>query len=229
LLRQYIYKLNSVVAWMRRHRRISPRGTPIKVNFGSALAVTEGWINVDGSPHVLFASMPKLILRLVYRASDARNWCGTEDQYIGQLKKHRFVHHNLEHGFPFPDASVDYLYSSHVLEHFYRDRAEQILRDAYRVLKPGSRLRICVPDLHRAFALYAQGSKEEALSYFFVNSRARSLFQHQYLYDYDLLSSLLKEVGFTSVERCAYRKGLVPDISALDNRPDETLYVEAVK
>jgi len=229
LLRWYIDQLNSLVTWTRKSRRIVPRANVTKVNLGSSLAVTDGWINVDGTPHVLFAGMPKPILRLLYRISDAKNWCGEEDHYITQLKKHRFVHHKLEYGLPFPDGSVDYLYSSHVLEHFYPDIAEQILRDAYRVLKAGSRIRICVPDLHHAFELYAQGSKDQALNYFFASSKAGSFHKHRYMYDYELLCSLLRKVGFTSVEKCAFQKGLVPDIGSLDNRPDETLYVEAVK
>jgi SAM-dependent methyltransferase len=215
--------------WMRKSRRIVPRADVIKVNLGSSLMVTDGWINVDGTPHVLFAGMPKPILRLLYRVSDAKNWCGEEEHYVNQLKKHVFVHHKLEYGLPFPDGSVDYLYSSHVLEHFYPDAAERILRDAYRVLKSGSRVRLCVPDLRHAFELYEQGFKERALDYFFVSSKAGSFHQHRYMYDYELLGALLRRVGFASVEKCGYQKGLVPDIAFLDNRPDETLYIEAIK
>jgi SAM-dependent methyltransferase len=199
------------------------------VNLGSSIRVTDGWINVDGTPHVLFASAPTPILRLLYRVSDAKNWCGDEDHYIHQLKKHSFIHHRLEYGLPFADGSVDYLYSSHVLEHFDRTVGELILRDAHRVLKAGGRVRICVPDLHHAFELYSRGAKTQALNYFFVGSKAGSFHQHRYMYDYDLLGSFLKRVGFTSVEQCSYQKGLVPDIELLDNRPEETLYVEAVK
>jgi predicted SAM-dependent methyltransferase len=115
-----------------------------------------------------------------------------------------------------------------VLEHFYVDTAEDVLRDAYRVLKPGARLRICVPDLQHAIELYAQGHKKQALAYFFEPRQGR-FHQHKYMYDFELLSSLLRRVGFGSIEKCAYRTGLVPDLDCLDNRPDETLYVEAVK
>jgi SAM-dependent methyltransferase len=229
LLRWYIDQLNSVVTWTKKSRRIVPRAGVIKVNVGSSLSVTDGWINVDGSPHLLFTGMPKPVLRLLYRISDAKNWCSEEDRYISQLKKHCFVHHKLEYGLPFPDGSVDYLYSSHVLEHFYPDVAEHILRAAFRVLKTGGRIRICVPDLHHAFELYEQGSKERALNFFFASSKAGSFHQHRYMYDYELLSALLKKIGFTSIEKCAYHMGLVPDLGSLDNRPDETLYVEAVR
>jgi SAM-dependent methyltransferase len=196
---------------------------------GSSIRVVDGWINVDGTPHVLFAGMPTPLLRFLYRTSDAKNWCGEEDHYIRQLKNHNFVHHRLEYGLPFPDGSADYLYSSHVLEHFDADIAEKILSESFRVLKTGGRVRICVPDLQYAFSLYAQGAKAQALNYFFVGSKAGSFHQHRYMYDFDLLSAALKKAGFKSVERCSYQQGSVPDIELLDNRPQETLYVEAVK
>jgi len=31
------------------------------------------------------------------------------------------------------------------------------------------------------------------------------------------------------IERCAFQQGLVPDLDRLDNRAEETLYVECVK
>ncbi len=220
--------MNLLVAWAKKSQRIVPTGTIIKVNLGSSIAVTDGWINVDGSPHVLFARLPKPMLKLMYRLSDARNWCGDENLYINQLKTLRYVHRNLEYGLPFPNESVDYLYSSHVLEHFCKDTAERVLRDAYRVLRKGARLRVCVPDLQHAFELYEQGHAEQALTYFFEPRRG-SFNPHRYMYDFDLLASLLRKVGFTSIEKCGYKQGQVPDLDRLDNRPDETLYVEAVK
>ncbi len=221
-------QMNLLLAWVKKSQRIVPPGTIVKVNLGSSIVATDGWINVDGSPHVLMARLPKPMLKLMYRFSDARNWCGDENLYINQLKARRFVHHNLEYGLPFPNESVDYLYSSHVLEHFRKDAAERVLRDAHRVLKKGARLRVCVPDLRHAFELYEQGHTEQALTYFFEPRRG-SFSSHRYMYDFELLASLLRKVGFTSIEKCAYKQGLVPDLDCLDNRPEETLYVEGVK
>jgi len=219
---------NSLITWTKKSRRVHLNGGVVKVNAGSSLSVTDGWVNVDGSPHVLFAGWPQPVLKLLYRVSDARNWCGEPSHYLRQLKSHSFVHHNLQYGLPFPSESVDYVYSSHVLEHFYLDVAEHVLRDVHRVLKIGGRCRVCVPDLQHAYGLYAQGQKEKALSYFFEQRRGE-FNRHQYMYDFDLLAALLGKVGFRSIERCAYRQGLVPDLDRLDNRPEETLYVECVK
>jgi SAM-dependent methyltransferase len=229
LVKWSLYQINSVALWTTKHRKVAVGDGIIKVNFGSSLFVTEGWINVDSSPHLLFARWPKPILRFLHSLSDARNWCEDGNLYITRLRNNRFVHHDLENGLPFPNESVDYVYSSHVLEHFYSDTAESVLRDAYRVLRKGARIRICVPDLQHALELYAKCQKEEALAYFF-QPKDRPLFsRHHYMYDFQLLASLLQRVGFHSVEKCNYRQGLVPDLDELDNRPEETLYVEAVK
>lgn len=228
ILRRCVDKTNLLIGWAKKRRRLRLNGSLVKVNAGSSLCVTAGWINLDGSPHVLFAGWPPPFLRLLYMVSDARNWCGDQELYLKQLKGHFFLHHNLEYGLPFSDESVDFMYSSHVLEHFYPYVAEHVLRDAYRVLKNGGRLRVCVPDLKHAYELYGQGHKEKALSYFFEQGHGE-FNRHRYMYDFELLAALLGKVGFRSIERCAYQQGLVPDLDRLDNRPEDTLYVECVK
>ena len=48
----------------------------------------------------------------------------------------------------FEDASFDTLYASHVLEHFdYFSELEAVLDEWYRILKPGGKLYISVPDI----------------------------------------------------------------------------------
>ena len=228
MIRRLIDQGNSLIAWTKKTRRVHLNSGVVKVNAGSSLSVTEGWINVDSSPHVLFAGWPNAILKLLYKVSDARKWCGEPETYLRQLKSYDFVHHNLGYGLPFSDDSVDFVYSSHVLEHFHSFAAERLLRDVHRVLKKGGRLRVCVPDLQHAYGLYVQGHKEESLSYFF-EPRSGEFNRHRYMYDFDLLAALLAKVGFGSIEKCAYQQGLVPDLNRLDSRPEETLYVECVK
>jgi hypothetical protein len=91
-------------------------------------------------------------------------------------------------------------------------------------------VRICVPDLAHAMALYQRGEKDAALSYFFnADPTEGYFFQHRYLYDFELLARLLAKHGFAEVKRCGFREGGMPDIEHLDNRPEETLYVEATR
>lgn len=48
---------------------------------------------------------------------------------------------------PYPDNSVDEVRASHVLEHFPMADLEKVVKEWVRVLKPGARIRIAVPDI----------------------------------------------------------------------------------
>ena len=50
-------------------------------------------------------------------------------------------------GLPFPDASVDAVYHSHMLEHLDDASARSFLLECHRILRPGGILRVVVPDL----------------------------------------------------------------------------------
>jgi predicted SAM-dependent methyltransferase len=54
---------------------------------------------------------------------------------------------NLTKGIPFPDNSFDVVYHSQVLEHIPKEKAEDFIRECYRVLKPNGVMRVVVPDL----------------------------------------------------------------------------------
>lgn len=54
---------------------------------------------------------------------------------------------DIRKGLPFEDDSIDYCYSSHVLEHLDTAAAESLLKEMWRVLRPGGAIRLVVPDL----------------------------------------------------------------------------------
>ena len=47
----------------------------------------------------------------------------------------------------YPDNSIDEVRASHVLEHFPMADLEKVVKEWVRVLKPGARIRIAVPDI----------------------------------------------------------------------------------
>ena len=53
----------------------------------------------------------------------------------------------LDWGLPFAEGVARYVYLSHVLEHFYKREALELLRDVHRVLAPGGTVRLVVPDI----------------------------------------------------------------------------------
>lgn len=82
------------------------------------------------------------------------------------------IAHNVRLGIPFPAASFDVVYHSHVLEHFSKKDGEIFIAECNRVLKPKGLLRIAIPDLEKIAQIYlekleecAGGKVDSALEY----------------------------------------------------------------
>jgi len=54
--------------------------------------------------------------------------------------------YDLLKGIPFPDNSIDLIYTSHTLEHFSFEEINFVLSECYRSLKKGGELSIAVPN-----------------------------------------------------------------------------------
>jgi predicted SAM-dependent methyltransferase len=78
------------------------------------------------------------------------DWVNIDAHTIGE----GVIIHDLTRGIPFPDASFDLVYHSHLLEHFPEEYAPIFIRDCYRVLKPGAIHRVVVPDLENLARSY---------------------------------------------------------------------------
>jgi SAM-dependent methyltransferase len=226
---------NSVkfLGWILSNRKIKPSlrhaSGRLCVNLGCGLAVLPGWINVDASLNALFAGSPSWLLRLLYGATGASRYYSI-DEYRSILSNQHFAFHDLARSFPFRESSLDVIYSSHFFEHLFKMDAERLMRDAFTSLKPGGVMRIAIPDLAYAIELYRSGKKRHMLeSYFFVEDLSSFLARHKYMYDFELLEEALRRAGFLRIKRCNFQQGVTPDIHLLDNRPEETLYVEAFR
>lgn len=230
LLRRAVDGITLLLGKIKHRQRIripNECANPVKVNLGCGLAVAPGWINIDGSLNALVASLPAPFHRLAYRLTGANRYY-SEQEYCQLLGNNFFVQHDLAYSIPLDSNSADFVYSSHFLEHLFRNDAENLLRESYRVLKPGGTVRIVVPDLEYALTLYDAGKKEAMLSqYFFVEDDDSYYARHKYMYDFAMLESALQKAGFHEVERCGFQTGHTPDLTILDNRAEESLFVEA--
>ena len=226
-MKRKILKMFLFFAYLKRNKKIKVKDELVKLNLGSGLQVAPKWINIDGSFNAFFAKFPQIIKKIAYKISNVnKNY--TLKEYLLILKENRFVFYNLIYGIPIKDNSVDYLFSSHFLEHISYLETQNFLKNSYKCLRTGGVIRITIPDLEYVFNLYSKGEKKKALGFFF-NSPFNGFEKHKYLYDYDMLKEELLKVGFCNITKCDYRRGKTPDLDYLDNRPDETLFVEANK
>jgi predicted SAM-dependent methyltransferase len=232
-VRRYLVDaLGSSALLLRRRRTIDPQeltdSGPIRINLGSGLEVAPGWINVDASFNAVIARWPRRLQTLGFELSGYKHNV-ERDEYLRRLQSNLFVHADLTKPLPFASESADFIFSSHLLEHLTRAQGLVLLSDAHRILRPGGTIRVAVPDLDIAIALHATGQTREMLDHYFYRPESGHLAQHRSMYNYALLAELLREAGFATVERCEYRQGTAPELLQLDNRPEESLFVEASK
>jgi SAM-dependent methyltransferase len=227
--RMVVDQLTRLLGWFHKNQHVTlpPNDHPVKINLGSSLVVTGDWINIDGSLSAFFAAWPRPVLKIIYRLASMRAQY-TEAEYIQILKNHRFLYHNLEYGIPLPTDCADYVFSSHFLEHLSKADGAQLIRESWRILKPGGIIRIAVPDLGQTIAAYQAGHKAEAMDGIFAYLDLGYFARHRYMYDFDMLHDLLLQGGFVAIRPYAMHDGQVPDITILDNRPG-SLIVEATK
>lgn len=214
---------------LRKKRKLKARKDRLtKVNLGAGLELAPGWINIDGSLNYLVANLPKIFHLIAYEFSGSKNFYKKEE-YCNTLENNNFIHHDISFGVPFQNENIDYIYSSHFLEHLYLKEAKHLLNDCYRVLKKGGQIRISVPDLEHAINLYKKGQGETMLSSYFFMDDESFFGQHKYMYDFKILSSILEEIGFINITKSSYKHGNFPDIEILDSREGESLFIEACK
>jgi predicted SAM-dependent methyltransferase len=201
----------------------------VKINLGCGLAVVDGWVNIDGSFNALFANAPKMFLKLAYRLTGAK-YIYSEKEYLNIMSKKWFFHYDLNYGVPFANEKVDFIFTSHFIEHLYKKDAFKFLTECKRVLKKGGILRVSVPDLEIAYSMYLNGNKDEMLeNYFFFEDCQNKFSHHRYMYDFEMLSKILFKLGFSEIRRCEFGLGNIPDVELLDNRPNDSLFIEARK
>lgn len=144
---------------------------------------------------------------------------------------------DIRRGLPLASGCLDYAVSVHALPEIPYPELVPVLAELRRVLKPGGTLRLVLPDLDRAIEAYRRGDE----SYFKVGpedagSLSGRLIVQMLWYGYsrslftaEFTAELLVKAGFDRVAHCSYREtqSSFAEIVALDNREDESLYVEA--
>jgi predicted SAM-dependent methyltransferase len=118
--------------------------------------------------------------------------------------------------FPLPDNCIDVIYSEHMIEHVPWSGGREMLRECFRVMKPGGLLRVVTPDLAFLVRLLQdpdaplhQGYTEYSLSQYRITAPAGGAahvvnhfvkaWGHQFIYDERTLRQLIQGAGFVDI------------------------------
>jgi SAM-dependent methyltransferase len=210
-------------------------GAPQLLHLGCGLFAPAEWINVDGSLNAWFAQHPGLrrlcgALHLAPRSQTEIPW--PRNVRIANLRKR----------LPFETGSMDAVYASHVLEHLFRNDALALLRECYRMLKPGGLCRMLVPDLTtiigeylgqqtlpgevgakgdparklcRRLAMRAESRPRGSLIYRLYTALT-DFHEHKWMYDGPSLVNILAEAGFTACKERAYLESDIPFLEKVE-------------
>jgi predicted SAM-dependent methyltransferase len=160
-----------------------------------------------------------------------------------------YLQHDATKSLPVAPESFEWVYSEHFIEHIPQQMAVEWLKEVRRLLKPGGYLRLSTPDLR----IYAKGYLEKKGTFFKEHAKrldsmgvknvpmrpawmVNQIFRnwgHQWIYDVEEIRFIatLAEFSGDAVKECYFRSGKDSGVSSLDleNRSDESLYVEIFK
>ena len=113
---------------------------------------------------------------------------------------------------PFAAASVDFIYSCAVIEHFGRRQWRNVLAHWFATLRPGGTLRLSTADFEAAVQRYLEARNVDELLGLIVGGQKDRWDRHGMIFDFKSLAAGLTAVGFVNVRRYDWRQ---TDLAAL--------------
>ncbi|MEO6215318.1 MAG: methyltransferase domain-containing protein [Sphingomonas sp.] len=135
---------------------------------------------------------------------------------------------NVMKTLPFESGSIDLILLEELIEHVDKDRGSALLRECFRIMKPGGTMRVATPDLDWLSAGILDGS----VSCDLLNS---TFYEHGHVYIYSR-AEMLRALGTAGFSDCVHYGYKDPDsvLGFLDSHADRfdhdprlSQYVEA--
>lgn len=136
--------------------------------------------------------------------------------------------------FPLNDDSFSYVFSEHIIEHIEYTHGLNMLRECFRILKPGGMIRISTPSLSFLVELYQPEKNEVQNQYIdwaaqsfapdiikhkevFVINNFFYNFDHKFIYDMNILQDAMAAAGFVDLIPCAVGESKIHEMQGLES------------
>jgi predicted SAM-dependent methyltransferase len=228
--------INKLINKINRRRVYSLDKGEIGINLGCDIETIHSFVGIDGSFLIFMmkSHLPQFIKKFFYK----RTWASKKysfKEYLKKVNSVRIIHHDLIYGIPFKKDSVQFIFTSHFLEHLKEEQTRKLIKDCFRVLKKGGVIRIVVPDLdfevkemEEKINEYKKNKNTLNLQRYLTVPEHKSEFGfHKRIYNFSELKQILEEAGFKNTFRRKLYQGNLPNLRKLDFR--EGLIIEAEK
>lgn len=102
----------------------------------------------------------------------------------------------------YADGSADEVRASHILEHFPHGQIAEVVKEWARVLKPGGRLKIAVPDFDFIVKAYSNGHRDDfRLEHYLFGGQTDADDFHKAFFNEDKLKKILEDAGLQDIKR----------------------------
>lgn len=162
-----------------------------------------------------------------------------------------YLSFDITGAWPLAENSVDCIFASHIVEHIEHIKQRKVYEECFRVLKPGSPIRIICPDprvffrnwqaKNMNFILDCYGP-DNAEKYGYMQNPAMAFvdmfftdhYDHLLAPSIDMVEIFLVRAGFSKITEMQYSNTEFPQFfggyeHTIDNRPVMSWYLEAVK
>lgn len=144
---------------------------------------------------------------------------------------------DLSKSLPVASNTIRFIFSEHFIEHINLSQGRRFLSECYRVLQPGGILRLSTPSLEVGVRAYMEKSIGQMKYDKWIPktpcqmlNEGMRLWNHQFVYDLEEITLLLKECGFSNIEVVEWHKSRYPELREIECRPYRgEIIVEAEK
>lgn len=119
---------------------------------------------------------------------------------------------DVTQGIDFPEGSVEAVYAEHFLEHLALPKALDFLAEVRRLLTPDGWLRLSTPNLDWVWKTHyrLEATEPEKRSFAVMMNRAFHGWEHEFLWNREMLARTLELVGYRDLAWCRYGESALP-------------------